>query len=58
MTAEEEEEARYHAEMQLDHDLYQAARFLLAHETLGQVWARIANLAMEIDYGKPNEEPF
>lgn len=56
---EAEEEARYHAEMQLEHDLYQAARFLLAHETLGQAWARITNLAMEIDYGKrKEEEPF
>lgn len=56
---EAEEEARYHAEMQLEHELYTAARFLLAHETLPQAQARLGNLAMEIDYGKPKqEEPF
>ena len=53
---EEEAELRYHAEMQLEHDLYQAARFLLAHETLPQAMVRLGNLAMQIDYGEKEEE--
>lgn len=50
-------EARQHAEQQLEHDLEQAARFLLAHESLPEIWVRMGNMAMAIDYGD-KEEPF
>lgn len=53
---EAEEEARYHAEQQLEHDLDKAARFLLGQETLPQVMVRLGKLTMD-DY-KEEEEPF
>lgn len=55
---EAEEEATYHAEQQLEHELQQAARFLLAHESLPEIWVRMGNMAMGIDYGKQEEAPF